>query len=79
MADFTLSDGRELTIDLNRISQREYAAMARGELQDEQYYDLIGRMTGLTATEAGDLPQPEWRRLVAAFYRKAREPLADPN
>ena len=79
MADITLKNGRELTLDLYAVSMREYRALLDREQPAEEGDAILGKAFGLTAAEVSDLPQPEWRRLVAAFFKAAREPLADPN
>ena len=79
MADITLSDGREITFDLNKISIKEYRALFKPEQPDTEEYKLLARVSGLTADEVGNLGYDDWRRFARAFFEKAREPLADPN
>lgn len=79
MADHTLPDGREITFDLGKVTRREYSALVEARLTNAQDDEIIARAAGLTVDQIGDLSQPEWRRLVRAFFKKAREPLADPN
>lgn len=79
MADHTLPDGRAIDFDLGKVTRREYSALIEGRLTNAQDDEIIARAAGLTVDELGNLTQPEWRRLVRAFFKKAREPLADPN
>lgn len=79
MADLTLRDGRVIVFDLYQVTRAEFVAVAGGKLTPEQDDALLARVSGLTVEEVQALPQPEWRRLALAFFRKAREPLADPN
>lgn len=80
MSDFTMPDGRELTFDLSRITMREYRGMMDNAKPDEND-ELIVKCAGnvITAEEIADLPQPVARRLLTSFFKKAREPLADPK
>lgn len=79
MADITLSDGREITIDLGKISVREWRALFDPKQPDADEYATVGRVAGLTAEQVAGLPLPEWQRLYRAILKKAQEPLADPN
>jgi hypothetical protein len=78
-ADYVLADGREIVFDLDKLSMREYRAYCKGSLLNDDDDQVLGRVTGLPAETFGDLPQPEYRRVVTAFLAKAREPLADPS
>ena len=77
MADVTLSDGREITFDLLKISQKEYRALFSNAQPDTEGDEIVGRCCGMSAEEVGDLPQPDYRRLVRAFFKRASEPLDD--
>jgi len=79
MPDVTLSDGREITFDLHKISRRQYSELVSGKLTNDQDDALVGATCGLTPEQVSGLPFPDWRRLAQAFFKKAREPLADPN
>ncbi len=79
MADVILSNGREIVFDLLKVSQKEYRALFSNEQPDVEGDAIIGRACGLSAEEVADLPQPDYRRLVRAFFKKASEPLDDPN
>lgn len=79
MADVILSDGREITFDLLKVTQKEFRALFSHDQPDTDGDAVVGRSCGLSAEEVGDLPQPDYRRLVRAFFKKASEPLTDPN
>ena len=64
-------------IDLNRISIREYRRLFDSGQSEDEENETIARAAGLTVDELLDLPQPEYRKLVAEFFRKAREPLGN--
>jgi hypothetical protein len=79
MADLILSDGREITFDLSQMTLREYRGLFDKKQPQEAEDRVISKISGLTLDEYLDLPQPDWRRMLSAFFKKAREPLADPN
>jgi hypothetical protein len=77
--DFTMPDGQEIIFDLDKISIREYRKFATGSMMSEDDDTLLAKVSGLTVEDIGNLPQPQYRLLLRAFFEKAREPLADPN
>jgi hypothetical protein len=79
MPNLTLTDGREITIDLSVITVREYRALFDKKQKQEDEDATLAKACGLTAEDILDMSQPDFRRLAAAFFKTAREPLADPN
>jgi len=79
MSEPTISDGRVLTVDLTKISIREYRALFAKDQPQAEEDATLAKAAGLTVEELLELSQPDYRRLVALFFEKAREPLADPN
>ncbi|MFA5376893.1 MAG: hypothetical protein WC455_14175 [Dehalococcoidia bacterium] len=75
----TLSDGRELAVDLTKISIAQYRRLFKTETAPEEEDALLAPCFGLTAEEFGALPYPDYKRATAAFFEAARNPLADPN
>jgi hypothetical protein len=61
------------------MSLREYRGLFDRKQPQEQEDRIISKISGLTLDEYLDLPQPDWRRLLTTFFKKAREPLADPS
>lgn len=78
-ADVTLSDGRELTIDLNRVTISEYRALFKTDQPDEEEYAILAKVCGVETAEIAALGYIDWKRTWQAFFKKAQEPLADPN
>lgn len=74
----TLSTGREVVVDLHRVSLREYRALFEPGNQENED-EIIARAAGMAVEELLDLPFPDYRRIVRAFFDSARDPLADPN
>lgn len=79
MADLTLADGRVITVDLHRVSVREYRALFADDQPQAEEDATLAKAAGLTVDELLNLGQPDYRRLAALFFKLAREPLADPN
>lgn len=78
MSDLTLADGREIEIDLNAISIKEYRELFKSGQPDEEEFRTLAKACGMTAAEVEALGYVDYRRLLKAFIDKAREPLADP-
>ena len=83
MSDVTLSDGRELTVDLSTFTIKEYRAMADpSQNRDEALAsedELISKALGLSLEDYQNLSFPDWRKASRAFFKKVQEPLSDPN
>jgi hypothetical protein len=74
-----LSDGRELTADMLKISIKEYRSLFKPDQPQEEEDTLVGKVYGLTVDEVCKLTQPDYRLIIREFFRAAKEPLADPN
>lgn len=79
MADVTLSDGREIEFDLSKMTIKEYRALFDPAQPDEDEFKTLSKVTGVEADVLGNMDYITYRRLLTAFFAKAREPLADPN
>ena len=80
MADVVFTDGREVTLDLSKITREEYRTLFDPKQDRVKESEIIARVSGLTFDEVdGGLSMLDWKRLAAAFFKKCREPLADPN
>jgi len=78
MSDLKLSDGREVTIDLHKMSMKEYRAVFFDpKVDDELANKLLENVSGLKKVE--DLPQPDYRMLINKVYAMSIRPLSDPN
>jgi len=71
--------GAAWTFDLHQVSRKEYNAFRRGQLTDEADNALLAKVTGMSVDMIDAMPLDEFKLLLAAFFKKAREPLADPN
>ena len=79
MADIILSDGREIVLDLNKISIKEYRALFDPDQPEEEEYAILAKVCNLKPENISALGYDDWRKLIRAFFDKARQPLADPN
>ena len=77
--DLILSDGREVYIDLHKITRNEWNGIWSTKEGEKKSEASISKMTGIPAEDLGNLPVDDWRRLVTAITKKWREPLADPT
>ncbi len=75
----TLEDGKELTLNLNRVSIGEWRDMFEPDAPKGMDFEILGRVAGLTKEEARALGYLDWLRLRDAVRDLAVNPLADPT
>ncbi len=75
MADVTLHDGREITIDLNAITITEYRSLFDKNQPADEEDAIFSKVAGCNVAE---LPFNDYRKVTAAFFAKVKEP-PDPN
>ena len=79
MADVPAPAPPRWVFDLEKVSRKEYSAFRLGQLTDDDDNALLSKATGMSVEMIEAMPLPEFRQLVRAFFKKATEPLADPN
>lgn len=79
MADLTLHDGRTITLDMNRITIREYRALFDNKQDLDAENETLAKAFGIGVDEFLDLSQPDFKRATALFFETARAPLDDPK
>ena len=77
--DCTLSDGTLVTIDLTKISIKEWRDIWSPFTADEAGDASVAKITGLTVERVSAMPLLDYKRITLAASRKFREPLADPT
>lgn len=77
--DITLSDGREIYMDLNAVTIKEWRAMFDKDQPEETGDEILGRVCHLTLDEIQALGALDFRRMSARMFEKFRTPLADPT
>lgn len=80
MSDLTLSDGKEITFDLTKLTHGQWKGLLRPHKDSEKEDEIIARVTGLTIKELDDLSEREYRRIADAFVKRVISPItSDPN
>ena len=79
MADFTLSDGKEITFDLSLMTYGQWLGLFDPKESDERSDKTLARVAGITLKELKALPFLEYKKLFNVLLKRAREPLNDPN
>lgn len=74
-----LHDGREVEIDLYKVTRREFAHFGETATPEDEENAILAKATGLKAEEIANLPQPDFDQLVMAFYRTRRELMSNPT
>jgi ribonuclease I len=77
MPDITLSDGREITFDLRKLSVTEYRAMFDKASEFDADEAVMARCAGLAVEELRGLTLYDNKLLWREFFRVCREPLKD--
>ena len=79
MADIVLSDKREITIDLYKMTLAEYDLLFIPSTTEDERRSIIAKTMGMNLDQLNALPMPDGLLTQREFWRKCREPLADPN
>jgi len=72
----TLSDGSEVSIDINLISLREFREMTAPETEQERSDELMAKVVGMTAEALTGLGYVDYQRVMRKVIEVARDPLA---
>lgn len=78
MADITIN-GVDIDFDLEQITITEYRKFAKGQMLNAEDDIILAKVSGQTVEYIQALSHSSYRRMLSAFFKKAREPLADPN
>ncbi len=78
--DVVLSDGREVTFDLNKLSVREWRELTNLEspMEIERQDEILIRVSGLDC-DLVSLGFADYRKLSDGFWKAATRPLDNPN
>ena len=74
----TLFSGREVTIDMMKITAQEWRQALKAET-NEQEAEIIAKAANMKAEELIGLPLPDYRLIVDSFVRLGVQPLANPT
>jgi len=79
MADITLSNGKELNVDLAKITVKQYRLLFDDNQTAEAGDETVARCLGLSDEELQGLSLSDYKLAMAGFFKRARDPLADPK
>ncbi|MFA5715744.1 MAG: hypothetical protein WC998_08385 [Candidatus Paceibacterota bacterium] len=79
MADFTLSNGDEITFDLDKLTLKEWQEMKNPAFAQEEEYITISKISGIKLELISAMTMGEYKRLFKKLVKKIQDPLSDPN
>jgi len=79
MSDLTLADGREIDINLEAITVREYRELFSPKQSSEEETAILAKVSGMTPDEVESLSMLDYKRLLRELLAVARQPLVDPT
>lgn len=71
----TLEGGRDLTLDLRKITIAEFRFAVDRDSDTNKSDEIVARSVGMTLEKFQALSQPDYRRVVAHFWKAATQPL----
>ena len=77
MADFTLSNGDEITFDLYKINVREYRELLTPGCPKDKEDLYFSRVCGIDVDKLLNLSYPDYQGLIDTFIERLSSPLAD--
>lgn len=78
-ATVKLFSGREVVLDMMKVSTAEWKQAIKTGASDEEEYAILSKASGLSVEELGTMSQPDYRLLIEAFIRLGTQPLANPT
>jgi len=78
-ATVTLFSGQKVVLDMMKVSTAEWKQAIKTGTKDEEEFTILSKASGLSETELGTMPQPDYRMLIDAFVRLGTQPLANPT
>lgn len=75
----TLSDGREVEVDLSKISISEHRSLFNAEDKQENEDKLLSRVCGLDLKTFQSLPMSDWKLITECYFWMVRNPVYSPN
>lgn len=73
-----LFSGKEVTIDLMKLTSKEWRSVIAG-LDFEEEIKILSKVTGLTEDELTSISQPDYRLIAEHFIKSGTQPLANPT
>lgn len=72
-----LSDGREVTVDLSKITLAEHRSLFSPDQENEDR--LLAQVAGMKVAEFTVLPMCDWKLITEVYFWLAKNPVFDPN
>lgn len=81
MGAVTLSTQEQIVIDVSELTLKEWRDFMSPNGPASRDDEIVSKCTGIPVKRltGGDILYNDYRRLVTAIVKAAREPLADPN
>jgi hypothetical protein len=79
MSDFTLSDGREVDIDLWQLTIKEWRSLRNPSQPEEEEFALISRIINWSIEDIEEIKQPDYELLLREIIKRSINPVTDPN
>lgn len=70
--DAKLSDGREIIINLDAITQKEWRESLNIKQTEKDEMATMSKVSGLTFEELDSLTKSDYQRIVSAYIRKGK-------
>ena len=72
-----LKNGKEVSIDLYKMTVAEIRKMGEANLPIDEGDELLAKAIGMTKEEIQSLVYPDYRKITKKFWEYARNPLQD--
>jgi hypothetical protein len=74
-----LHDGRQISIDLYKVTRREFSRFGEKDTPEDENNEVIAKASSLTVADVEKLPQPDFDKLVLALYSTRRDLMSNPT
>ena len=75
----TLFSGREVVVDISKVSTKDWKAITRPGLTDEEEAAILEKATGISPDDLMKMTQPDYRLVVDLFFKAGTQPLSNPT
>lgn len=79
MSDLTLPNGTEITIDLSKITLKDWVGILSPKESDVRTDRVLAKVCGMEYKDFEKVSFMDYKIILAAFFKKCNEPLKDPN
>ena len=79
MADLKLKSCKEISIDLSKITVKEWQALRNPAYSNDVDNEVVSRITGLTIEAIEKMAADEFNAMIFGIFDKMKRPLDSPN